>query len=123
MANPVTNLWLDDVRPCPYVGNWTVAKNFDEAVAIMTNYSVDRCSLDHDLAPDHYLPTDPSEPSTEKTGYDFVQWMEANDCWPTHPPIVHSWNPIGARRMAQTIARHYGLELDTVLIRPYRRPA
>lgn len=31
---PITNLWLDDERPCSYQGNWTVAKNYDEAVAI-----------------------------------------------------------------------------------------
>ena len=31
-------LWLDDIRKCPFVGNWKTAKNFDEAVKIMQEY-------------------------------------------------------------------------------------
>lgn len=121
---PITNLWLDDERPCLYVGNWKVAKNYDEAVMIMQKYTVRHASLDHDLSLAHYLQgahDDPNNPPfVEKTGYDFVKWMEANDCWPQHPPIVHSLNPIGARRMAHVLARHYDCRSEELLI-PYKK--
>lgn len=121
----IVNLWLDDVRPCSYVGNWLVAKNYDEAVMIMQNYTVRHSSLDHDLAPEHYVPNGYDRPEvynnfTEKTGYDFVKWMEANDCWPQQPPIVHSLNPVGARRMAEIIADHYDCHVSG-LLQPYRK--
>jgi len=123
---PITNLWLDDERPCSYQGNWRVAKNYDEAVMIMQNYTVRHASLDHDLAPEHYVPGGYDKPEvynnfTEKTGYDFVKWMEANDVWPQYPPIVHSRNPVGARRMAHVLARHYDCRSEHLLI-PYRKP-
>lgn len=117
---PITNLWLDDARPCPYVGNWKIAKNYQEAVDIMTQYQVRNASLDHDLSFEHYE-SDNVSGYTEKTGYDFVKWMEDNDCWPQLPPIVHSYNPIGAYRMAQILARHYDCHSEELLI-PYKAP-
>jgi len=122
---PITNLWLDDERPCPFIG-WKTAKNFDEAVYYMQNFTVRNSQLDHDLAPEHYVPGGYDKPEvynnfTEKTGYDFVKWMETNDVWPQYPPIVHSLNPVGARRMAQILVRHYGGYASS-LLRPYRKP-
>jgi hypothetical protein len=125
MKNKI-NMWLDDERPCPHVGNWVVAKNYDEAVQIMTKYTVQHASLDHDLAQEHYVPGDYDKPEvynnfTEKTGYDFVRWMEDNHCWPQHPPLVHSLNPVGARRMALVLSQHYDC-YPSSLIQPYRKP-
>lgn len=113
-----TNLWLDDVRPCPFVG-WIWAKNYQEAVEVMTKYTVIQAQLDHDLSAEHYLPATHAGQFVEKTGYDFVMWMEQNNCWPIQPPIVHSWNPVGARRMAQVIANHYGCRAEKLLV-PYK---
>ena len=118
-AKPVTNLWLDDVRPCPYWGNWTVALNYDQAVAVLSKYTVEQASLDHDLSFEHYQ-SDNVSGYTEKTGYDLVCWMEAENIWPTVPPVVHSFNPIGAQRMATVLAQHYQCS-PQALIRPYKK--
>jgi hypothetical protein len=126
MNKPETNLWLDDERPCPFVGNWLVAKNYDEAVEILTNYHVVKCFLDHDLSFEHYVPGAYHLPEvynnfTEKTGYDVVKWIEEYEAWPAEPPIVHSLNPVGARRMATVLARHYDCRPEQ-LLQPYRKP-
>ena len=97
-------LWLDDVRPCPFIGNWKIAKNYDEAVAIMSSYEIEEAWLDHDLAREHYE----DKQTEEKTGYDFVLWMLENDKWPKDTCIVHSLNPVGAKRMCDIIAEHFG---------------
>jgi hypothetical protein len=120
MNKPKTNLWLDDVRPCPFVGGWRVALDYSEAIEILENYTVVNCSLDHDLAWEHYDSNVNPRQYTEKTGLDVVRWMEANDCWPVNPPTVHSLNPVGARRMAEILAHHYGCNVVS-LIRPYRK--
>ena len=115
-----TNLWLDDVRPCPFVGNWRVAKNYAEAVDILQKYEVIRCSLDHDLAWEHYDGTVGQNQYVEKTGLDVVRWMAENNSWPATAPIVHSHNPVGARRMADLISDHYCCPAEN-LLRPYAR--
>lgn len=122
----IVNLWLDDERPCPYVGNWLVAKNYEQAVQILRTHVVNRSSLDHDLSWEHYVPGAYHLPEvynnfTEKTGYDLVKWMHENDCWPLQAPVVHSQNPVGARRMAEIIADHYGCYVSG-LLQPYRKP-
>jgi hypothetical protein len=111
---PTTNLWLDDQRECPYASGWHVAKNYDEAVQILSNYSVVNASLDHDLSWDPVLFT-----TAGKTGYDLVCWMEAHGCWPVYAPTVHSHNPAGARRMALVLGRHYGVRPEK-LLKPYK---
>jgi hypothetical protein len=103
------NLWLDDVRKCPFIGNWKTAKNFDEAVKIMQENEIEEAWLDHDLAYEHYGHVKPEE-YTEKTGYDFVLWMKENNRWPTKLCIVHSLNPVGSERMCEVIAEHYGTQ-------------
>ena len=115
---PETNLWLDDVRPCPFVGNWRVAKNYAEAVDILQKYEVIRCSLDHDLAWEHYDGTVGQNQYVEKTGLDVVRWMAENSRWPVSAPIVHSHNPVGARQMAEILADHYCCPINS-LLRPY----
>jgi hypothetical protein len=100
----MVDLWLDDVRPCPYIG-WVWAKNYDEAIEILKTNKVRKCSLDHDLSFLQYANL--HEPFFEKTGYDVVLWMEENNIWPEEPPVVHSHNPVGAHRMALVISDHY----------------
>ena len=115
---PQTNLWLDDVRPCPFVGNWQVATNYAEAVDILSKYDVIRCSLDHDLAWEHYDQSVARNEYLEKTGLDVVRWMAESGRWPATAPIVHSHNPVGARRMAEILADHYCCPAEN-LLRPY----
>lgn len=102
-------LWLDDVRPCPFIGDWKIAKNYDEAVKIMQENDIEEAWLDHDLAEDHYVRNEDSTyVSPNKTGYDFVQWMKENNRWPTKVCMVHSLNPVGSERMCNIIGEHYG---------------
>lgn len=100
-------LWLDDVRPCPFIGDWKIAKNYNEAVNIMQENQIEEAWLDHDLDYEHYGHVPESE-YKEKTGFDFVLWMKENNRWPTEVCMVHSLNPVGAKRMCETIAEHYG---------------
>lgn len=105
------NLWLDDVRDCPFVGPWAIAKNYEEAVEILSTHDIEQAWLDHDLAYEHYGHTPESE-YKEKTGYDVVLWMEENNKWPTETCMVHSMNPEGSKRMCEVIAKHYGNSLN-----------
>lgn len=109
-------LWLDDVRRAP-VG-WFWARNFQQACDLLNTYTVTECSLDHDLAPEHYQQST-AHTSTEKTGWDLVCWMQQNQVWPELAPTVHSLNPVGAERMARLLADHYGCD-HRQLLKPYR---
>lgn len=102
-------LWLDDLRPAPE--GWTWAKTADEAILILMGNQVRVASLDHDLADEHYRQEAPltaaqiAAYNKEKTGYDVVLWMEQNNVWPERV-IIHSFNPNGARRMADVACRY-----------------
>jgi len=108
------DLWIDDVRECPYIG-WVWAKNYDEAIEILKTNKVRQCSIDHDLSFLQYR--NMYDPFTEKTGYDIVLWMEENDIWPEEVPIVHSHNPVGAKRMADVISNYYQCYPTSILRR------
>lgn len=88
-------LWLDDERPAPE--GWTHVKTVVEAISYLTGKEEVECaSLDHDLG------------EFTHTGYDLVCFMEKfPGTWPTRACVVHSMNPIGARRMQVVINRHY----------------
>lgn len=105
-------LWLDDIREPWKHGclGWEWAKTADEAIALLKTGKVTEASLDHDLAPEHYCPVDKLEIPIirgEKTGYDVVCWMEANNVWPVDGVRVHSMNPVGRARMQAVINNHY----------------
>jgi len=99
-------LWHDDVRPAPE--GWVWAKTNEEAQEFLASAIVDEISLDHDLGA---IPTGEMDPTEvmylrgtgEETGLHLVEWMIANG---KVPPIVriHSWNPQGAKRMADALA-------------------
>ena len=103
-------LWVDDIRPAPI--GWYWAKNFEQAVKLFQSYKITHASLDHDLAPEHYVE---NAETKEKTGYDLINWMERFKIWPSESCVVHSLNPVGARRMAEVIARHYECRVDQIL--------
>ena len=92
-------LWHDDVRPAPE--GWVWATNNTEAQMILQDRNVEECSLDHDLGAeggDIFA----AGPSLNGSGYDLVRWMIENNLVPAKVTI-HSWNGVGARRMAQTL--------------------
>jgi len=101
------NLWLDDVRDCPFIGDWIVVKNYDQAIQALSQEKFEEAWLDHDLAYEHYGHV-PEAQYEEKTGYDVVKWMEENAIWPTKRCTVHSMNPVGSQKMCKVIAKHYG---------------
>lgn len=103
-------LWLDDVRRCPFVGSeWMIAKDYDQAITILSDNEVEEAWIDHDLAPDHRNEQneDPGYVSPNKSGYDVVVWMKENNKFPSRSCLVHSLNPVGSDRMCEIIAEHY----------------
>lgn len=96
-------IWHDDVRPAP--DGWLWAATNAAAQELFAQYSIEAISLDHDLGA---IPTGEMSPteilylkgSGEETGLDLVMWMIEQDCVPASVTI-HSWNPAGAKRMAQ----------------------
>lgn len=104
-------LWLDDVRE-PWKHGFIAcewAHTAAEAIERLKKGDVTQASLDHDLAPEHYVvkPGDPYSHCGDMCGCAVVKWMEENEVWPEHGVIVHSQNPAGAARMRQVIDKHY----------------
>ncbi len=101
-------LWLDDIR-LPPIG-WIWAKTAAEAIVVLSAKRVVECSLDHDLAAEHYKDVNGyseaaySADSSEPTGYSVVLWMAEHNVWPNIVRI-HSMNPVGAKAMSQIIQR------------------
>ena len=96
-------LWHDDIRPAPE--GWLWARTNAAAMEILDTQDVDEISMDHDLGLENLDPDlDPmalflAGRSPRGTGEDLVVWMIENGYVP--PKItIHSWNPSGARRMA-----------------------
>ena len=119
----ITDLWLDDdpARKPPTFSDcelhWTWVKNYEEAVEALKTGTVEFVSLDHDLADSHYLayflaeetgqPLDTSM-CLEKTGYDVLLWMEANNVWPKDGIRIHTMNTVRKPIMLDIVQKHYG---------------
>ena len=116
----MVNLYMDDVRVCPYV-NFEVARTVEEAQRFLSA-GVAHCSLDHDMgacedciAKGEHV-GDMATPETTfmnwcphaMDGTKLVRWMIETGNWPTHKPVVHSANPEGKRRMVALIDKFYG---------------
>lgn len=113
-------LWHDDCRRPPD-DSWVWARTNDEAKKFLETGQVVEASLDHDLGLHEVDPDLPDADlyagSAEDNGFMLVRWMCENDLIP--PTItVHSWNPDGARRMAQLL-RDAGCR---AVVKPYSRP-
>jgi len=109
-------LWLDDMRLPPW-GYDLWAKTADEAISLLEFHGgkVTHCSLDHDLADEHYaahhdnsggymdpvIPIDRSE-YKEKTGYEVLEWMHEHDAW-VSDVSVHTMNPKGRLDMLRKL--------------------
>ncbi len=105
-------LWLDDVRPPPD-GTWAWVKNVEDAKqAFLINSNITEASLDHDLGflADANWDGDPREPieieanpEAGPDGIDLAKWLCENKLFPTECVTIHSWNPVGARNMANAL--------------------
>jgi len=108
-------LWLDDIRKPPW-GYDLWVKTADEAIAMLERHGskIEHCSLDHDLADEHYLVLDgddlgwgpPASPDRssfkEKTGYAVLEWMHEHDTWVADISI-HTLNPVGGDDMMRKL--------------------
>jgi hypothetical protein len=105
-------IYLDDVR-IPNDPRWTVVKNYDEFVAVITTFgleNIELISLDHDLGDTammewhtnvyHNFKLDYNN-ITEKTGMDCTKWLVEQ--WMNGEPVcevkIHSANAIGSANM------------------------
>jgi hypothetical protein len=87
-------VFVDDQRPAP--PGWTLARNVDEAIALLRNENVEELSLDYDLG-------DPCF----GTGSDVLDWLERalSEHRTSLPRLhAHSGSPIGRRRLETHIA-------------------
>lgn len=96
-------LYVDDERPLPkkYIG-WDVARNYDEAISLLTKNKYDVVSLDHDIA-------SWNKNNREMTGYDIAMWLaERKQHGEYVPPEVfaHTANPVGRDRIQGIIDRY-----------------
>lgn len=78
------NVFLDDYRPCP--DGYVLAENIDECISLLTHYSVDYLSLDHDLE------------NKDRNGLMLVHYMVEHQLYAKHITI-HSANASGGKAM------------------------
>lgn len=103
--NELTGLYIDDIRPLPgiYVGEgWEIARNYDEAIHLLSTHHYDIVSFDHDIA-------SWDENGREMTGYDVLLWIVQRKMDGLVVPNeyrIHSANPVGRDRMKGVIQRY-----------------
>ena len=123
-------LLLDDIRDCQMTFNitknsiyllndWDIVKNYDEFINyILKNGLPSVISFDHDLADEHYVPSEywdnydlskefqESQSYREKTGNDCAKWL-LEYCYENNLKLpqcmVHSANPVGADNIRKTL--------------------
>lgn len=87
-------LLIDDIRD---IKADRIARTFDDGIFALKEQRWDVLYLDHDLA----------DPNPAKTGYDVLNWLEAN---PEHLPVeifLVTQNPVGREKMLKLIDRLY----------------
>jgi hypothetical protein len=87
------SLWLDDDEKTriPPDASWTWVKKVAPAIRLMKTGRVARADLDNDLG------------GKNQSGYELVDWMAMNDCWPSQTIRVHSANVVAVARMRRAI--------------------
>ena len=123
-------LLLDDIRDCQMTFNitensiyllndWDIVRNYDEFINyILKNGLPSVISFDHDLADEHYVPSEywdnydlskefqESQSYREKTGNDCAKWL-LEYCYENNLKLpqcmVHSANPVGADNIRKTL--------------------
>jgi hypothetical protein len=114
------NLFVDDVRECPYIG-WQVVRTIADARVLLATGTVKHLSLDHDMGACSECVAarrDVGDMLTPETtfvswcphaedGSALVRWMIETGNWSKTKPVVHSMNPVGAARMRGLIERYW----------------
>ncbi|MEI3892051.1 MULTISPECIES: cyclic-phosphate processing receiver domain-containing protein [unclassified Bacillus (in: firmicutes)] len=111
MTKEKINVYLDDKRDCP--NGFTIARNMEKAIELLTNYDVQILSLDHDLGEDEngkLLPT----------GYDFVKYFCLHNLF-VEQIYIHTDNPPGRQAMYETLkgAQRRGFIAEDIKIHHY----
>lgn len=94
-------IWVDDIRNPPVEG-YDIARNYDEAIALLDKNTYDVAYLDHDLA--SFTPE-----GTEKTGYDVLMYIVQMKMDGKQVPSEYhllTANPVGYDRMKGLIERY-----------------
>ena len=96
-------LYVDDERPLPaqYKG-WEVARNYDQAIKMLSANKYDVVSLDHDIA-------SWNKDDREMTGYDIALWLaerKHNNEYVPPEVFVHSANPVGVKNIQGVVDRY-----------------
>lgn len=106
------NLFIDDIRfpeqaspPVDTGLDWTIARDYVEAMNLIQEHKPQRIAFDHDLAVMHY----------EKTGYDVAKDLIELDLIDPEAGYItkdfiftcHSANPDGKRNILNLLARYY----------------
>lgn len=96
-------LWLDDQRPPWKHGRlgWEWARNYDEAIELLTSHEVVEASLDHDLTIARTIGID----DASKTGADVCVWMRDNNFRPRKGVHVHTANQWGRQVMVAILGK------------------
>lgn len=96
-------LYVDDIRNPPQnCEGWDIARNWNEAIILLSTNEYDRISLDHDIASFR-------EDGREMTGYDIALWLaqRKHDGLYVPPHVyVHSANPVGVENIQSVINRY-----------------
>lgn len=114
------NLFMDDIRVCPYAG-WLTVRTIAEAKRYLASGEVMHMSLDHDMGACEdciRAKTDVGNMSSPENQFMFwckhtedgtklVHWMIETGNWSKFKPEVHSANPVGAARMRGMIDRYW----------------
>jgi hypothetical protein len=114
------DLYVDDVRTCPYVG-WITVRTVTAAKEWLAAGAVEHLSLDHDMGMCDACRQagkgigDMSALETTfmlwcphaEDGTKLVHWMIETGNWSRFKPEVHSANPVGAARMRGMIERYW----------------
>lgn len=104
------NLYVDDIRRYP--DGFVIARNYDEAIEILKNNTINILSLDHDLGIDEY--------GVEKNGYDIVKYICEYGI-SSKKIYIHTDNVVGRDNMYHTLmgARERGFIEESVKIYNY----
>lgn len=116
-------LYLDDLRNPPDT-SWTVARNAEEAQALLANPElvVECVSLDHDMGecgdcstsfPPRGFKVVSSTCRHKMTGMDLVNWMVGSGRWPLFKPNVHSENETEGLKMIRVIEANWKASAST----------
>lgn len=87
------NLYVDDLRDCP--DGFVLARNVEEAIFYLENYTVQTLSLDHDLGED-------AQGNLLPTGYDLVK-IFCEKGYHVNKIYIHTDNGPGRDNMFHTL--------------------